>query len=43
MTMILARMTLDYLLKNKTEDPAAGREALEGEDGNVIDKGEFCG
>ena len=36
-------MALDYLLRDKIEEPEAGREALTGEDGKVIERGEFCG
>jgi len=36
-------LVLDYLLRDKIEEPEAGREALAGEDGKVIERGEFFG
>ena len=36
-------VVLEYLLRDKIEEPEAGREALAGEDGKVIERGEFCG
>ena len=36
-------VALDYLLRDEIEEPEAGRKALAGEDGKVIEIGEFCG
>ena len=36
-------LALDYLLMDKIEETEAGQEALEGKDGKVTERGEFCG
>ena len=36
-------MALDYLPRDKIEEPEARWEALVGEDGKVTERGEFCG
>ena len=42
-SMIELFVALDYLLRDKIEDPEAEWKALAGEDGKVIERGEFCG